>query len=647
MNAIAGTLAFHSLQTVPIQDVTIDDEFWAPRRETWRSVTIPYCFDRFEADGALANFERAAAHLSGGHRGRPWYDGLVYEMIRACGDFLAACRDSELEARIDGYVERIAAAQEPDGYINTYTQLMAPGWRWGMNGGDDLWQHDLYNAGALVEAAVHYYRGTGKVRLLEIAVRLADHLCDTIGASPKVNAIPGHSLPEEAFVDLYRLLRDTPSLKSSLLSEPREEERYLRLAEFWIENRGNHAGRLGSVTDWGPYAQDHLPVLQQETIEGHAVRATLLCTGLVAAAIENRRPDYLAAASRLWRNMVTRRMYVTGGVGAKYAGESFGGDYILPNDGYLETCAAVGAAFFHQKLNLACGEARYVDELERALYNGILGGVSLAGDEFSYTNPLEGSLQSRWRWHTCPCCPPMLLKILAALPGYIYASDDAGLYVNLFVGGRVELQLAGQTVRVQQTTRYPWDGHVELRIEPERAGGFAVNLRVPGWSQSAQVTVNGLPAEDLQIVRGYLRLPGPWQPGDTISLDLPMPARRLKAHPLVAADRDRTALARGPLIYCLEDVDHPVDVVNLALPGGRSLAVEHRPDLLEGVTVIRGLARGTVAAAWPDRLYVPDAETLGPSDIPFTAIPFYANGNRQAGHMAVWIRETMPPPFGL
>ena len=647
MTAITGALAFHPLQPVPIQDVAIDDEFWAPERETWRSVTIPYCFDRFEADGALANFERAAARLSGGHRGRPWYDGLMYEMIRACGDFLAARRDSELEPRIDGYIERIAAAQEPDGYINTYTQLMAPAWRWGMNGGDDLWQHDLYNAGALVEAAVHYYRGTGKVRLLEIAVRLADHLCDTIGTPPKVNAVPGHSLPEEAFVDLYRLLRDTPNLKSSLLSS-RAEERYLRLAEFWIENRGNHAGRLGSVTDWGPYAQDHLPVLQQETIEGHAVRATLLCTGLVAAAIENRRArlsgNGLPALAqhgntadvhhrrrrRQIRRRVVRRRITS-----------------CPTTATSRHARRWAPAFFHQKMNLAFGEARYVDELERALYNGILGGVSLSGDEFSYTNPLEGSLPSRWRWHTCPCCPPMLLKILAALPGYIYASDDAGLYVNLFVGSRAELRLAGQTVMVQQTTRYPWDGHVELRIEPERAGGFAVNLRVPDWCQSAQLTVNGLPTEDSQIVRGYLRLSGPWQPGDTISLDLPMPARRLKAHPLVAADRDRTALARGPLIYCLEDVDHPVDVVNLALPGGRSLAAEHRPDLLEGVTVIRGLAQGTVAAAWPDRLYVPDEETLGPSDIPFTAIPFYANGNRQAGHMAVWMRETMPPPFGL
>ena len=644
---ITATEAFHPLQPVPIHQVVIEDEFWAPKRETWRSVTIPYCFDRFEADGTLANFERARAGAAGGHRGRPWFDGLLYETIRACGDFLSERRDPELEARIDGYVESIAAAQQPDGYINTYTQLTAPDWRWGMNGGDDLWQHDLYNAGALVEAGVHYYQGTGKTRLLEVAVRLANLLCDTLGPPPKANAVPGHALAEEAFVDLHRLLRDTPELKSAWLLEPVEGERFLRLAEFWIENRGNHAGRQGSVTNWREYAQDHMSILQQETIEGHAVRATLLCTGVVAAARENGRSDYLAAASRLWSNMVGRRMYITGGVGANYEGESFGGDYFLPNDGYLETCAAVGAAFLHRQMNLATGEARYIDELERGLYNGILGGISLPGNKFSYTNPLQYSVPSRWQWHTCPCCPPMFLKVMAALPGYIYAEDGEGLYVNLYAGSRAELRLDGQAVTVRQTTPYPWDGRVELRIEPERTAQFVVHLRLPEWCREARVAVNGRVAPDLEIVRGYACLPGPWQPGDTITLDLPMPVRRVKAHPRVAAARDSVALMRGPLVYCLEDADHPLDVTHFVLPAGRSLVAEHRADQLGGVTVIRGEAQGAINFAPPAQLYFPSEELPGQQEIPFTAIPYYANGNRQAGHMAVWMRETLSPAPGL
>ena len=307
-------------------------------------------------------------------------------MIRGCADFLAAQRDPALEAQLDGYIDRIAAAaaKDPDGYLNTYTQLKEPTHRWGLNGGNDNWQHDVYNAGCMIEAGVHYYRATGKTRLLQVATRLANHMCDVIGPPPRKNVIPGHSLAEEALVRLYELYHEQPQIKEQFPFSI-DEERYLALAEFFIEARGHWEGR----TSFGAYGQDDRPVFEQTEIEGHAVRATLMCAGVAALARVRQRTEYCQAAQRLWENMATRKIYITGGSGATAEGEAFAQDYVLPNTGYLETCAAVGSAFFSRNMNLAFGEARYVDELERELYNAALAGISLAGNAYSYVNPLE------------------------------------------------------------------------------------------------------------------------------------------------------------------------------------------------------------------------------------------------------------------
>jgi DUF1680 family protein len=618
----------HPLTPVPIQQVVIEDEFWSPKLKVWREVTIGDCFTKFEHDrgGAINNFDRVRDGKTGGHAGPEWYDGLIYEMIRGSADFLAASRDSELERRLDGYIERIAAAaaKDPDGYLNTWTQLMSPTQRWGLNGGNDVTQHDVYNAGAMVEAAVHYYRATGKTRLLQVATKLASHACDVMGPPPKNNVIPGHGLPEEAFVKLYRLFREQPDLKARM-PLPVQEERFLKLAEFWIENRGNHQGRR----DYGSYDQDHRPVLQQETIEGHAVRATLLCAGLVAAGSVNGREDYLAAAQRLWKNMVQRRMYVIGGLGAVADHEGFGPDYVLPNSGYLETCAAIGAGFFHHNLNLALGDAPYADELERVLYNAVLPGVSLKGDTYFYENPLEaGQKRTRWAWHSCPCCPPMFLKIMGALPGYLYAQDQSAVYVNLFVGNRAILTVNGTKVMLRQTTRYPWDGGVRLSIEPERKTEFAVNVRLPGWCGEPRLQVNGKPLATFENVHGYAHLQRKWQSGDVIELSLPMTVQRIKAHPKVEADIGRVALQRGPIVYCLEAVDNGGHVRNLVIPPEAQLGAQHRAGLLGGVTVIKGSAFALHRAEWPDTLYLPTARVPGVTNVQFTAIPYFANANR-------------------
>ena len=628
----------HLLIPVAIQQVSIEDEFWSPKLKVWRDVTIPDCFAKFEKDGALTNFDKIRDGLGGEHGGPQWYDGLIYEMIRGCADFLAAERDPALEARLDGYIERIAAAaaRDPDGYLNTHTQLNEPTHRWGLNGGDDNLQHDVYNAGALIEAAVYYYRATGKTRLLQVATKLANHMADVMGPPPNKNVVPGHSLGEEALVKLYLLFREMPELKSQM-PVPVDEQRYLKLAEFWIENRGNHDGRKS----YGPYGQDHKPVLLQETIEGHAVRATLLCAGLVAAANVNGRADYLTAAQRLWENMVERRMYVIGGLGAVAGHEGFGPDYVLPNNGYLETCAAIGAGFFHHNMNLTLGDARYADELERVLYNAVLPGVSLKGDSYFYENPLAaGPQRTRWAWHGCPCCPPMFLKIMGALPGYIYSQDADSVYVNLFVGSRANLNINGVPVALQQTTRYPWNGEVKLKVEPARAMDFALNLRLPAWCLDPELKVNGKPLATFETTRRYASLRRKWRAGDVVEISLTMPVQHLKANPKVEADSGRVALQRGPLVYCLEAVDNNSHVRNLVVPPEAKLSAQHRGDLLGGLTVITGQALALHQADWRKSLYLPSTSVPGVESVMFTAIPYFANANRQPGEMEVWIAET-------
>ncbi|MBN2294379.1 MAG: glycoside hydrolase family 127 protein, partial [Pirellulales bacterium] len=469
----------HRLSPVPIQQVKIEDEFWSPMRKVWREVTIPDMLAKFEKTGAITNFDKVAAGTGAGkHGGKPWYDGLTYETIRGCADFLVASPNPELEKRIDDYICRIAAAaaKDPNGYLNTWTQLQQPNQRWGLSGGNIHRQHDIYNAGAMVEAAVHYYRATGKTELLTVATRLTNRMADLMGPPPRRNIVPGHALPEEALVELYRLFREQPELKNKMPVEV-DEERYLRLAEFWIENRGNDKGRklIGFV------AQDHECPLRQKTIEGHAVRATLLCAGMVVTGEENGRQDYRDAVLRLWDSMANHRMHITGGVGVVRDYEGFAADYELPNNAYLETCAAVGACFFHRNMNLAFADARYADELERTLYNGALCGVSLAGNSYTYQNPLVlHRNQTRWTWHGCPCCPPMFLKMVGAMPGYIFAKDDSGVYVNLFVGSRAkDINLAGTKLSLHQDTRYPWDGRVQIEVNPQQPASFDLNLRIP------------------------------------------------------------------------------------------------------------------------------------------------------------------------
>lgn len=628
------------LTAVPIERVRIDDPFWSPKRSVWRDVTIKDCLDKFDRDGVIENFDRVAKGEKGGHRQAPWFDGLLYEMIRASADFMRQQPDDMLKARIDGYVDHIAAAAaaDPDGYINTYTTLEEPTHRWGANGGNDRFQHDLYNAGCLAEAAAHYHRATGDTKLLAVAAKMANLMAKEMGAAPKKNIIPGHAIAEESFVKMYRLFRAEPGLGGKL-GVPVNEEDYLTLAKFWLDARGNHAGR----TDFGAYDQDHVTALGQTTMEGHAVRAPLMAQGMVAVGQASGDARYVDVARKLWENMVARRMYVTGGVGSFASDEKFGADYVLPNDGYCETCAAVANGFLDRDLNLATGDAATVDELERSLYNGALSGVSLAGNSYFYENPLEaGKGRSRWNWHACPCCPPMFLKTMGAMPGYIYATDaGGGVYVNLFVGSRAKIDAGGTAIALSQETEYPREGNSKISVETSAPATFDLYVRVPAWTKGGpsfgglydlgsagngfKLSVNGKPVE-AEVVRGYAKVHREWKSGDTVEVAMDMPVRRVRADARVEADKGRVALMRGPVVYCLESPDNGGSVRDLFLPDDAPISVEERPEMLGGVTVLRAQGR---------------RRTIG-GDAPatITAIPYYANANRGPVEMQVWLPNT-------
>ena len=651
----------HSLTPVPIEQVVIQDEFWSHKREVWQAVTIRDCFRKYETDrgGAFNNFDKVRDGKLGGHAGPPWTDGLIYEMIRAASDFMRSHPDPELDKQLDGYIARIAAAaaKDPDGYINTYTQLMEPTHRWGWNGGLQIWQHEIYNVGALVDAGVHHYRATGKTTLLVAGVKIANHMCDLMGPDPKKNIVPCHPLPEEALVGLYELFKEQPALKEEI-SLPVKEHDYLSLAEFWIEDRGNNIGKPDweksreqaeqfvrnqeygeGRPSWGAYAQDDKPVFEQQTIHGHAVRATLLCTGIAAAARENGREEYRKTAVRLWENMVFKRMHITGGVGAFANEEKFGPDYTLPNDAYLETCAAVGAGFFHQNMNMAFGHARYADELERALYNGVLSGVSLKGDTYFYENPLEADTdRARWEWHECPCCPPMFLKMMGAMPGYIYAADADSVYINLFVGSRAALKINGTDLAIKQTTKYPWEGSVRISFEAAQPTQFNLMIRVPGWCRGASLKINGKSISTDERKRGYVSVSRKWQSDDVVELAMPMPVQVIHANPIVHADVGRVALMRGPLVYCLESVDNRVDTRTLEIPIHPNFSTDYWTERLDGVVVIMGTATARGSDGWLDTLYrASDVNDVSRRAQQVVAIPYFANANRGPVQMAVWM----------
>jgi uncharacterized protein len=634
----------YPVQPVPFTAVHFKDEFWAPRIETNRLVTIPFAFEQCEKSGRMENFERAAKVLNGESVTNrqappfPFDDTDPYKVLEGAAYCLALQPDEKMRAYLDRLIAKIALAQEPDGYLYT-TRTINPEHphEWS---GHERWvkdpdlSHELYNAGHLFEAAAAHYQATGETNLLNVALREANLLCTTFGPD-KLHIWPGHQIVEMGLVRLYRVTGD---------------RRYLDLAKFFLDVRGPGGD---------DYHQSRIKPAEQTEGVGHAVRAGYMYSGMADVAALTGDPQYRRAIDAIWEDVVRKKLYLTGGIGARGAGEAFGEDYELPNlSAYCETCAAIANVYWNFRLFLLHGDAKYVDVLERTLYNGVLSGVSLDGTRFFYPNPLESDGQhQRSPWFGCACCPGNLTRFMASIPGYAYAHQGNSVYLNLYAAGTAEVSLgAGGTVKLSQQTRYPWDGQVRLEVEPAQKAKFTLNLRIPGWCRNEVVPGDlyqfedpDTPAPALRIngrtapckpQKGYVSITRTWKPGDVVELTLPMPIRRVLANERVAEDRGKVALQRGPLVYCVEWPDVPGGkVVNLMLPDSERLTAEFRKDLLGGIEILRGEALSLRYASADGRIQKESA--------PLTAIPYYAWANRGRGEMAVWMarQETAARPL--
>ncbi len=615
------------LRGVPFTDVQIDDDFWAPKQETNRTVSIPVNLENLVTSGNIRNLELAAKKSTSGFTGPVFMDSDVYKALEAASYSLATHPDPSLAKRIDEIIAIIAAAQQPDGYLNSYFTVKQPGKRW-TNLRD--W-HELYCAGHMFEAAVAHYQATGKRNFLDIAIKFADHI-DSIFGPGKRMGYPGHPEIELALIKLWKATG---------------EQRYFNLSRFFIENRGKkyfaveHGTPLESYD--GTYWQDDVPIYEHTNIKGHAVRAAYLMSGATDVAAETGDAALLKMINRVWRNTTERNMYITGGIGPSAHNEGFTADYDLPNESaYQETCATIALAQWNQRLALLYGDARYADVVERALYNGMLAGVSQDGKCFFYVNPLESrGIHHRSGWFSCACCPPNVARTLASLGGYAYAASDKALWINLFIQGSVTALVAGEKLKMQVTGDYPWQGKITFRPLPAKPSSFELRLRLPGWCEGATVAVNGRNVEPLNIERGYIVLSRQWQEGDEVEMNLPIPVQRIGANPWVKANHGLVAIQRGPLVYCAEAADFGGSMPPIYLPETAELTPERNKTLLGGIVVIKGFAEAAEEQNWHHRLYQPIGRV---KRVPFTAIPYYAWDNRTGGKMAVWLPSAPPPP---
>lgn len=659
----------NKLRPFATTDVRITDPFWEPRLRTNRQVSLRHQYEMLEETGRFDNF-RNAAKGEEEFQGRYYNDSDVYKWLEAACHVLATEADTELENQVDTVADLIEDAQEDNGYLNTFFSLaVAEEKRWTNSS-----LHELYCAGHFFEAAVAHYRATDDEKLLAVARRLADHIDDVFGEDNKIG-IPGHEEIELALVDLYR---------------ETNEERYLELARFFIKQRGradspmkDELERLDTIAGAlynpdgidtreiyrdhmldesgeysGTYAQDHCPIHDQDAVVGHAVRAMYFYSGVADVALETEDTELREAAERLWDNMATKRMYVTGGLGTTYENEGFTEDYDLPNEtAYAETCAAIGNVFWNHRMLQLTGDGKYGDTMERALYNAVLSGISLDGTGFRYTNPLESNGkrhplrdidptkydQERFAhehqgWFKTACCPPNAVRLLASLHRYIYLQNDDSIAINLYVGSTGTTAINGTEVRIQQQTEYPWSGSVEFEVEPDELVEFELAFRVPSWSEEMTVTLNG-ETIDPNIERGYAKFERVWSKGDTVGLNFGMSVQQIEPHPQVPQTAGKVAIQRGPLVYCLEEVDNSLGLHRFVLQTDANFDAEYEETLLGGVVTITGSALADDTSDWGETLYRKRSDGSQES-AELMAIPYYAWGHRDVGEMRVWLRTT-------
>lgn len=625
------------LHPVPLTAVTLSDEFWAPRRHINRTITLPSQYHLCEETGRIDNFRRAAGKKDVPFQGRYYNDSDVYKWLEAAAWTLATDNDPTLRHMVDTVIAEIAAAQQPDGYLNTYFMFERAGQRW-TNLRD---MHELYCAGHLIQAAIAHYRSTGSDRLLRVARRLADHIYDVFGPE-EAGKRPGTSGHAEIEMALVEMARTTG------------EPKYLQQAQYFLDARGQ--GLIGG----SPYHQDHRPFRKLDRMVGHAVRAVYLNAGATDIYAETGEPALYDTLTRLWDGMTTRHLYISGGIGARYEGESFGQDYELPNArAYAETCAAIGSVMWNWRMLSLEGDARYADLLEITLYNAVLPGLALDGQAYFYQNPLaDDGTHRRQPWFDCACCPPNIARLLASLPGYFYSVSEGnepaeeGIWVHLYAANTAHIPLPdGRVISLIQRTHYPWRGEVVIEVKGE--GAFSLWLRIPAWCEAgAALQVNGQPFAGDLVPGTYTEVRRSWHAGDTVQLNLPMPVRGVESHPYVLENAGRVALMRGPLLYCFEQSDNPdLDLRDVVLPAdvqgvelSPAFTHEFRPDLLGGVVVLRAQAHTEPPdAAWADRLYrtVRSLAKRSPGQsVEVTAIPYHVWANRTAGPMQVWLRRT-------
>lgn len=635
--------AGYPISPVPFTSVKVTDDFWGQRLKASREVTIPLAFSKCEETGRYENFVKAANpspdYVVGG---LSFDDTDVYKTIEGASYLLQTYPDKKLEKYIDSVLNVVAAAQEPDGYLFTArTMNPAKPHEWA---GSKRWEkvedlsHEFYNLGHMIEGAIAHYQATGKRKFLDIAIKYADCVEREIGDAPgKEVKVPGHQIAEMALAKLYLVTG---------------QQKYLDLAKFFLDKRGY-------TTRTDAYSQAHQPVLEQDEAVGHAVRAAYMYSGMADVAALTGDTGYVHAIDRIWDNVATKKLYITGGIGATNHGEAFGKNYELPNmSAYCETCAAIGNVYWNYRLFLLHGESKYYDVLERSLYNGLISGVSLDGGGFFYPNPLESIGQhQRQAWFGCACCPSNIARFIPSLPGYVYAVHDKDLYVNLFMSNTSDMEVGGKKVTLTQTTNYPWDGDIRLDVTPRGKQNFALKIRIPGWVQNEvvpsdlysyadnkqldySVKVNGEKV-DYSLEKGYFTIDRAWKKGDYVEVHFDMEPRTVKANNKVEADRGRVSVERGPIVYCAEWPDNDFSVLSVVMSRKPEYKVIEKSDLLYGLNQIQTNAQ---------MLEYNEKGSLQVEDVNLTLIPYYAWAHRGAGEMAVWLpqdlsatRPQMPP----
>lgn len=594
---LAAFAACCGVTPVDFSQVKLNDGFWLPRIDSLVSVTIPVCLHKCEVETQrVKNFAIAAGLDNGRFKGIFYDDSDLYKVIEGCAYSLINHPDPVLEAEIDDIIDTIAAAQQPDGYLVTYFITEAPGQRW-----TNMDRHEMYCCGHLIEAAIAYYKATGKRKLLDVAVRFADHIDSTFGPDKRF-WVPGHQELELALVKLYRTTG---------------EKRYLDLAHWLLEQRGH--GKVDWMAHGGMPAkhyQDEVPVKDLAKIGGHAVRAMYMFTGMADWGTAAGDTSYVPALKRLWNDVVGTKMYATGGIGNKRCSEGFSYDFDLPNDlAYCETCASIGMAMWNQRMNMLMGDSRYADVMERAIYNGVLSGISLSADRFFYVNPLEtDGTHHRQPWYDTACCPSNLSRFLPSIGNYIYLTAPGTLTANLYIGSETQLDIDGTPVTVTQQTDYPWNGKVSLAVTPAEPTDFDFRLRVPGWCRKYSLTVNGETSSLKPDADGYLHIARQWKPGDSIVFDMDMPVEVVAADTRVKDDLAKRCLSRGPIVYCMEEIDNP-DYANAAITPSTVFLAKAEPELLGGVTTITAVTDGNE----------------------YRFIPYYSWDNRTPGKMKTWV----------